>query len=50
MRTRANEAILWVAEANGRARSFYEREGWKEDGETRESALGPRELRYRMTF
>jgi GNAT superfamily N-acetyltransferase len=50
MRTRANSAVLWVAEANGRARRFYEREGWTEDGETRASPLGPRELRYRMTL
>jgi MFS family permease/GNAT superfamily N-acetyltransferase len=50
MRARAGEAVLWVGEANGRARRFYEREGWTEDGETRESPLGPRELRYRITF
>ena len=50
MRDRAGAAILWVAEANPRARRFYEREGWREDGETRQSPLGPRELRYRMTF
>jgi GNAT superfamily N-acetyltransferase len=50
MRDGAGAAILWVAEANPRARRFYEREGWTEDGETRQSPLGPRELRYRMTF
>jgi GNAT superfamily N-acetyltransferase len=50
MRPRADEAILWVGEGNARARRFYEREGWKADGETRESPLGPRELRYRLTF
>jgi MFS family permease/N-acetylglutamate synthase-like GNAT family acetyltransferase len=50
LRSRHEEAILWVAEANARARRFYEREGWTEDGETRQSALGPRELRYRITF
>jgi GNAT superfamily N-acetyltransferase len=50
MRERAGEAILWVGDANGRARRFYEREGWTEDGETRESPLGRRELRYRKTF
>jgi GNAT superfamily N-acetyltransferase len=48
MRERASSAVLWVAEANDRARSFYRREGWTEDGETRESPLGPYELRYRM--
>jgi GNAT superfamily N-acetyltransferase len=50
MRERAPEAILWVGEANARARRFYEREGWGADGETRESPLGPRELRYRLTL
>lgn len=50
MRPRASDAILWVGEANARARRFYEREGWRPDGETRESPLGPRELRYRLTF
>ena len=50
LRDRASEAILWVGEANARARRFYEREGWSADGETRESPLGPRELRYRKTF
>jgi GNAT superfamily N-acetyltransferase len=50
MRPRADEAMLWVGEGNARARRFYEREGWRADGETRESPLGPRELRYRLTF
>ena len=50
MRPRAGEAILWVGEGNARARRFYEREGWTADGETRESPLGPRELRYRLTL
>jgi GNAT superfamily N-acetyltransferase len=44
---RAEAALLWVVEANARARRFYEREGWTADGETRASPLGPRELRYR---
>lgn len=43
----ADHAFLWVAEANGRARRFYEREGWTVDGETRASPLGPPEVRYR---
>jgi GNAT superfamily N-acetyltransferase len=42
-----DEAVLWVGEANARARRFYEREGWTADGETRESPLGPPEVRYR---
>jgi GNAT superfamily N-acetyltransferase len=48
MRRRADEAILWVGEANGRARRFYEREGWTPDGERRASSLGPPEIRYRL--
>lgn len=51
MRVRgATEAMLWVVEANGRARRFYEREGWSADGQTRDSALGPRELSYRRSL
>lgn len=47
MRARgATEAVLWVVEENGRARHFYEREGWTADGANRVSELGPRELRY----
>jgi len=46
----ATEALLWVVEANVRARRFYEREGWTADGETRTSPLGPRELRYRRVL
>jgi GNAT superfamily N-acetyltransferase len=42
----AAHAFFWVGEENVRARRFYEREGWTADGERRESALGPPELRY----
>jgi GNAT superfamily N-acetyltransferase len=42
----AHEALLWVGEANVRARRFYEREGWIADGSSRASQLGPPELRY----
>jgi GNAT superfamily N-acetyltransferase len=42
----ARDAFLWVAEANARARRFYEREGWTPSGETRDSTLGPAEVRY----
>jgi ribosomal protein S18 acetylase RimI-like enzyme len=28
------EATLWVFEGNGRARGFYERHGWRQDGAT----------------
>jgi GNAT superfamily N-acetyltransferase len=41
------EALLWVGEANARARRFYEREGWSVDGAGRQSTLGPVEVRYR---
>jgi len=44
------EAILWVVEANQRARSFYEAVGWKPDGALKLEEIGGvqvRELRYR---
>lgn len=44
------EVILWVAEANDRAQSFYNRTGWTPDGETRPSPLGPTELRYQKSI
>jgi GNAT superfamily N-acetyltransferase len=51
MRARgATEAVLWVLEANGRARRFYEREGWTLEGGTRTTPLGPSEVRYRRTL
>ena len=50
MRERQAAAILWVAEANARARRFYEREGWEAESETRKSPLGPSERRYRLTL
>lgn len=31
----ADRAVLWVLEANDRARAFYERGGWTPDGSTR---------------
>jgi hypothetical protein len=43
----AAAASLWVVEANARARRFYEREGWVANGRSRETPLGPREVRYR---
>lgn len=46
----AEEAFLWVGEANPRARRFYEREGWRHDGTSRPSSLGPIELRYRLAL
>jgi GNAT superfamily N-acetyltransferase len=45
------EAVLWVAEENPRARRFYERYGWKMDGE-RVAEVAPgariREVLYRL--
>ncbi len=44
------EAVLWVAEANVRARRFYERAGWNADGATKtDTSFGPPvvEVRYR---
>ena len=43
------EAVLWVGEANARARRFYEREGWAADGATKEEEFRGftlREVRY----
>jgi ribosomal protein S18 acetylase RimI-like enzyme len=42
-------AVLWVLEDNERARRFYERGGWKPDGETRVEAVNGEpvsQLRY----
>jgi GNAT superfamily N-acetyltransferase len=46
----AGDAFLWVVESNGRARRFYEREGWLADGESRITELGAREVRYRRSL
>jgi GNAT superfamily N-acetyltransferase len=43
------EAVLWVFDANGHARGFYERRGWTTDGATGTTAEAP-ELRYRQTL
>jgi ribosomal protein S18 acetylase RimI-like enzyme len=43
-------ATLWVHEANGRARGFYERMGWQPDGATKHEEFGGvdvAEVRYR---
>ncbi len=44
------EALLWVLEANDRARAFYERRGWRPDGEQQQAEHPPHppELRYRL--
>ncbi len=47
------EAVLWVLEANERARRFYERQGWRTDGGTKVEDLGGVELtevRYRRSL
>ena len=41
-------AILWTFEANGLARAFYERHGWRADG-GQQVHLAP-EVRYRRTL
>jgi len=33
-------ALLWVARDNPRARHFYEREGWRADGGTKDDVFG----------
>lgn len=47
----AQTLVLWVIEANQRARSFYEAMGWQPDGGRRELALAGTaalEVRYRV--
>jgi GNAT superfamily N-acetyltransferase len=43
------DASLWVLETNRRARGFYEHEGWRHDGATKQERFGERvtEVRYR---
>ncbi|MEM9466428.1 MAG: GNAT family N-acetyltransferase [Actinomycetota bacterium] len=46
-------AVLWVLEANPRARAFYERQGWFADGGRKIEEIGGVELaeiRYRRRF
>ena len=47
------EAVLWVVDANARARRVYEREGWAADGGTRDLEVGGAtvaEVRYRRSL
>ena len=46
----ATRARLWVLELNGRARSFYERHGWRADGTSRvvEFPPHPTDLGYAL--
>ena len=43
---------LWVLEDNARARRFYERRGWEENGETRvvEFPPNPLDVGYTLDF
>ena len=43
------DASLWVLETNRQARGFYEHEGWRHDGATKQERFGERvtEVRYR---
>jgi RimJ/RimL family protein N-acetyltransferase len=45
-------AVLWVLADNPRARRFYEREGWRADGERVETIRGVavQETRYHLTL
>jgi GNAT superfamily N-acetyltransferase len=47
------EPVLWVFEANARARRFYERHGWSFDGTVSSMSFGdahPVDLRYRKNL
>ena len=49
---RWNEAMLWVATENPRARRFYERYGWEVDGERVDDSIAGASLpetRYRLS-
>jgi len=41
---------LWVLEANDRARRFYERHGWRENGETRVVPFPPNPIDFGYTI
>jgi GNAT superfamily N-acetyltransferase len=41
------DALLWVFEANGHGRWFYEQRGWRPDGTRQELWPGTFEVRYR---
>jgi GNAT superfamily N-acetyltransferase len=53
LRARYSEAVLWVLEANDRARRFYEKGGWRFDGATKDDdsrGFTLREVRYRIAL
>ena len=48
-------ATLWVLDSNRRARSFYERQGWRADGSVKADRIGElrtlvEEVRYRIAL
>jgi ribosomal protein S18 acetylase RimI-like enzyme len=48
-----SEAVLWVLAGNRRARTFYERAGWRADGGAKQDTFGGREVsevRYRVAL
>jgi GNAT superfamily N-acetyltransferase len=50
-----SEATLWVLASNARARRFYQRQGWRDDGATRSDRVGElrtlvEEARYRISL
>jgi hypothetical protein len=53
LRERWDEAVLWVAEENPRARRFYEHGGWALDGGRKVDEVAPgalvAEVRYRLS-
>lgn len=50
LRAKGAGAQLWVLEANERARRFYERRGWRYDGERRQSDFPPHPPALRYTL
>ena len=44
------EVRLWTLEENHRARAFYERRGWRQNGETRVVPFPPRPLDVGYTY
>jgi RimJ/RimL family protein N-acetyltransferase len=44
------EVKLWALDENGRARRFYEKHGWRRNGETRRSGWPPNPLSLGYSF
>lgn len=48
-----SDAVLWVLDTNRRARRFYEKAGWRADGQTRTEERGQvvlNDVRYRLSL